>query len=89
MTQAALLKRSNNESVLAIQPHHQSDQPEFQPDPESSTGLWKTLLIWGAVVIGILCLAAVAPLCHYRRLGTHLGTQLRLVGKPPLIFYSF
>ena len=81
-TQAALLKRTNNESVLAIQPHHQADQPNKNgPKVDQSGGLWKTLLIWGAVVIGILCLAAVVPLCHY---GGRLRPQF--LGSQPQIF---
>ena len=76
ITQAALPKR-NESAVLAIQPH-QADQPSDGMDSlkTSSTsvtsgsggGLWRTLLIWGAVVLIILILAAVAPICHYSRL---------------------
>ena len=64
--QAALPKRSTNESVLAIQPH-QADQPDTEKQQNSeSSGLWKTCLIWGGVVVGILTISAlVAPLCHY------------------------
>ena len=68
----AALKRSSNESVLAIQPA-QADQPnseimtgsEKAIDQIGTRGLWKSLLIWGGIVIGILTMAAVAPLCHY------------------------
>ena len=88
LTQAAL-KRRDNESVLAIQPH-QADQPTHPEKSESSEsrGLWRTLLIWGAVVVGVLCLAAVAPLCHYGGRLRPLPTLTqpifvqRLVGKP-------
>ena len=66
-------KGTSNESVLAIQPH-QADQPaDLDADkasPEGQGGLWRTLLIWGGVVLGILSVAAgVAPLCsRYSRL---------------------
>ena len=56
---------------MAIQPA-QADQPgsEIITGTEKATdtstrGLWKSLLIWGGIVIGILTMAAVAPLCHY------------------------
>lgn len=77
--QAALPKRSSNESVLAIQPH-QADQPDNLTTEKAKEprGLWKTLLIWGGVVVGILSIAAMAPLCHY---GSH---RLR----PPTFTFS-
>ena len=72
ITQAALPKR--NESVLAIQPH-QADQPDGMDSLKinhatsgGGGGLWRTLLIWGTVVLTVLILAAVAPICHYSRL---------------------
>ena len=71
------MPKRNESAVLAIQPH-QADQPSDGMDSlkTSSTsttsgsggGLWRTLLIWGAVVLIILILAAVAPICHYSRL---------------------
>ena len=99
ITQAALPKR-NESAVLAIQPH-QADQPSDGMDSlKTSTsatsgntggpgGLWRTLLIWGAVVLIILILAAVAPICHYSRLrpfnflGVEAAPQMvqRLVGE--------
>ena len=103
ITQAALPKR-NESAVLAIQPH-QADQPSDGMDSlkTSSTsatsgsggGLWRTLLIWGAVVLIILILAAVAPICHYSRLRpfnfgveTHAPSQMvqRLVGELKTFF---
>ena len=103
ITQAALPKR-NESAVLAIQPH-QADQPSDGMDSlkTSSTsatsgsggGLWRTLLIWGAVVLIILILAAVAPICHYSRLRpfnfgveAHAPSQMvqRLVGELKTFF---
>ena len=78
-TQAAL-KGSSNESVLAIQPA-QADQPDIltteKATDDTGRGLWKSLLIWGGIVVGILSIAAVAPLCHY-------GSRLR----PPTFTFS-
>ena len=60
----AALKRSSNESVLAIQPA-QADQPDIltteKATDDTGRGLWKSLLIWGGIVLGILTIAAVAP----------------------------
>ena len=58
---------------MAIQPH-QADQPDSMDSLKTSTtsngggGLWRTLLIWGTIVLIVLILAAVAPICHYSRL---------------------
>ena len=103
ITQAALPKR--NESVLAIQPH-QADQPDGMDSLKinhatsgGGGGLWRTLLIWGTVVLTVLILAAVAPICHYSRLrpfnfGVEAAPQMvqRLVGELDfflIIFFSF
>ena len=102
------MPKRNESAVLAIQPH-QADQPSDGMDSlkTSSTsatsgsggGLWRTLLIWGAVVLIILILAAVAPICHYSRLrpfnfGVEAAPQMvqRLVGELDfflIIFFSF
>ena len=102
------MPKRNESAVLAIQPH-QADQPSDGMDSlkTSSTsatsgsggGLWRTLLIWGAVVLIILILAAVAPICHYSRLrpfnfGVEAAPQMvqRLVGELDfflIIFFFF
>ena len=100
------MPKRNESAVLAIQPH-QADQPSDGMDSlkTSSTsatsgsggGLWRTLLIWGAVVLIILILAAVAPICHYSRLrpfnflGVEAAPQMvqRLVGELKTFFNYF
>ena len=83
-------KRSSNESVLAIQPA-QADQPDMTLTTEKATddtgrGLWKSLLIWGGIVLGILTAAAVAPLCHYgSRFRPYNFTSFSNVTAPPMV----
>ena len=65
---------------MAIQPA-QADQPDIltteKATDDTGRGLWKSLLIWGGIVVGILSIAAVAPLCHY-------GSRFR----PPTFTFS-
>ena len=75
--------------MLAIQPH-QADQPDLMTTEKatdestgSGRGLWKTLLIWGGIVVGVLSIAAMAPLCHY---GTRLRPQTFTLSNPPAVF---